>query len=238
MGKNGSAAKGPQPDTLTARLGRHRRAVAGAVGVLAVAGIGIATSQPDKEPHIEAASGVTSALASSTAPSAPASAAASTSGTVEPPATATEAPAKANKLRIKDMKGAVANAYAAGELVHPPRRPAYTGPTVPATQITEEKVGDIRKDRSDMRIVSARGNLTGQGALAWVVDDGEKVGHAHCTQKIQLSNNPKPKVRPTLLLCWRTSATRSVYTLAVNLDGPPSKKASIAALEKAWAKLA
>jgi hypothetical protein len=70
-----------------------------------------------------------------------------------------------------------------------------------------------------------------------VTDDYTKVGNVNCTQKIRLSANVKPKERPTLLICWRTSAQKSVYTVAVKRDGQPSQAKSVAAIDKEWARL-
>ncbi|MBG0560167.1 hypothetical protein [Actinoplanes aureus] len=100
-------------------------------------------------------------------------------------------------------------------------------------QITNS--GNIKKDRSTMRVVSARGDLTGQRELAWVAGKGEPVGNGvSCTQRIRLQNNKKAGVRENLLLCWRLSAERSVYTVAVDLDGNPSRRKSVAAILKRW----
>jgi hypothetical protein len=88
-----------------------------------------------------------------------------------------------------------------------------------------------------LRVISARGDLTGQREIAWVADDGKKVGDARCSQTIQLSPDVKPARKPTLMICWRTSATRSVVTVMVNLAGHPSAEGSVAALDKRWAAL-
>lgn len=92
----------------------------------------------------------------------------------------------------------------------------------------------ILKKKQRIQVVYARGDLTGQKQLAWVVDDGEPFRDASCTHKTQLSDAKTPTVRPNLLLCWRTSATKSVYTLTIDLDGHPSKADSVAALDKQW----
>ncbi|MDT5039501.1 MAG: hypothetical protein QOE51_486 [Actinoplanes sp.] len=88
-----------------------------------------------------------------------------------------------------------------------------------------------------MRVITARYDLTGQRELAWAADDGEAVGNAHCTQNFQFSSNVRPAERPTMLLCWRTSADRSVATVAVSKSGRPSKAVSVAEIDKQWRKL-
>ncbi|WP_250007122.1 hypothetical protein [Actinoplanes sp. M2I2] len=100
-----------------------------------------------------------------------------------------------------------------------------------------ENLGSARSPEGTLKVVSARADLTGYEELSWVGGEGEPVGPAQCTQKFRLSNDMKPMERRSLLVCWRTSAERSVYTVAVNPKARPSKEASVAAITKAWAKL-
>jgi hypothetical protein len=106
----------------------------------------------------------------------------------------------------------------------------------PMRDLQRSQVGD-QKAGATMRLVSARSDLTGQQELGWVADKGEPVGKARCTKKIQLSNNSKAGVRKNLLICWRTSATKSVFTVTVDRDGKPSKRKSVAAIAKRWAEM-
>jgi hypothetical protein len=110
-----------------------------------------------------------------------------------------------------------------------PRRPL---PVVPGavTRPTVRTIGNIR-------VTSARADLTGQGELAWVADQGERVGDAHCSQKFRLSIDDPAVTRPSLLVCWQTSATKSVYTVVVDRNGRPSRPASVAAIARAWSDL-
>jgi hypothetical protein len=95
--------------------------------------------------------------------------------------------------------------------------------------------GKLSTTRRTLRVISAPGDLTGKLELAWVTDGGTAVGDAHCTQTFRF--NPKLPVgtRPTLMLCWRTSPERSVYTLLVDEAQPPSAQASLAVLDRVWA---
>jgi hypothetical protein len=135
----------------------------------------------------------------------------------------------AEKARV-----AAARAYAAKHTV------PITHPLAPPT--APSAIGDLtvtsrqRGDRT-LRIVSARGDLSGQRELSWVADKGRRQGSARCSQTIRLSPDVAPERRPTLLLCWRTSAKRSVYTVMVDLHGRPSVRQSVAAIDTAWAKL-
>lgn len=94
--------------------------------------------------------------------------------------------------------------------------------------------GSIADDHHTMRVVSALTDLTGKLELAWVADAGTPVGDAHCTQNIQVSPDSPARVRPTLVICWRTSPQKSVYTMAVDLDHTPSSAASVALLDQTW----
>ncbi|GIF17757.1 hypothetical protein Ate02nite_04870 [Paractinoplanes tereljensis] len=102
--------------------------------------------------------------------------------------------------------------------------------------VVESNSGSLKTGGS-MRIVSAPFDLTGRRELAWVAGKGRKVGNAECTDKIQLSNEDKPETRPMMLLCWRTSATKSVVTVAVVPKGRPNAATSVAELNKQWAKM-
>ncbi|GAA0916867.1 hypothetical protein GCM10009557_89070 [Virgisporangium ochraceum] len=89
-----------------------------------------------------------------------------------------------------------------------------------------------------MRVVTARGDLTGQREMAWAADDGHRVGNAWCTQNFQFSPDRPASVRPTMLLCWRISDQRSVYVVTVDPSGKPSENDTVAAIDREWAKLA
>jgi hypothetical protein len=154
------------------------------------------------------------------------------SASVKAPASATSRP--------KTTKELIAAAH---ELASKPNNrvrrplPPQNGNTVGADEVRVTDIGSLKRDKATLRVVSARRDLTGLRELSWVADAGEKFGSARCTQKIRLSAGAAALVKPTLLLCWRTSADKSVYTLAVNVAERPSKKASVAALDKEWSKL-
>jgi hypothetical protein len=67
-----------------------------------------------------------------------------------------------------------------------------------------------------VRVVAARADLTGALELAWAADAGHKVGAVNCTNTTRLTPGQPPRVRPTLMLCWRTSASLSVYALVID----------------------
>ena len=104
-------------------------------------------------------------------------------------------------------------------------------------QIRVSNSGTIKNDRRTLRVVSAYGDLTGKRELAWVADAGHVVGAARCTQNFKFNAEARAGVRPTMLLCWRTSATKSVYVILVDLDHKPSESTAVSAINQAWAKL-
>ncbi|WIM94939.1 hypothetical protein ACTOB_006998 [Actinoplanes oblitus] len=118
------------------------------------------------------------------------------------------------------------------------KRPLQAPPPVPVKDLQVTNSGDIRKDKATMRVVSARSDLTGQRELAWISGAGESAGNGiECSQRIKLQNNDKAHVRRNLLLCWRVSANKSVYTVTVALNGQPSRSKSVAAIERRWAEM-
>jgi len=93
------------------------------------------------------------------------------------------------------------------------------------------------KQGATMRIITAKGDLTGQRELGWVAGGVMKVGRVSCSQTFQLANEEKPTRKPSLLICWRTSAAKSVATVAVNLRGRPSLKQSAEVIGREWGRL-
>ncbi len=150
-------------------------------------------------------------------------------------------PSPAPSVSASSLADRLADARSAnhrlGTEVRPPAPPKSARPPVDPSKLHIVESGSLTTDHKTLRVVSAPLDLTGQRELAWVADGGEPYGDADCTQKIKMSNNPTAAVRPTLLICWRVSATRSAYTVAVDLSQHPSKADSVAALDQAWAKL-
>ncbi len=122
-----------------------------------------------------------------------------------------------------------------------PTKPADPGITttvdVAGVTATVTDSGSMPAEHHTMRVVSARANLAGQRELAWAADAGHRVGDAWCTQNFRFNPSEPARVRPTLLLCWHTSPTKTVYTVAVDVDHRPSEKASVALIDQVWAAL-
>ena len=105
-----------------------------------------------------------------------------------------------------------------------------------AAEASVKSTGSVKEGRT-MRIITAKGDLTGQRELAWVAGGVTRVGPVSCSQTFQLANEEKPSKKPSLLVCWRTSRTRSVATVAVNLRGKPSQADSVKVIDREWRKL-
>jgi hypothetical protein len=88
-----------------------------------------------------------------------------------------------------------------------------------------------------MRVTSARGDLTGQREMALVGDEGRPVGEARCTQTFRFSPDLPPSKKPTMLLCWRITKSKSVYVITTKPNGTPSEPETVTMLNKEWSKL-
>jgi len=243
------AADGPPTDDGTGgvcasaapRRGRRRKQVLAAAGLATILGAGAftvtyeltgdaRTAPSDLDAQAPRNAQVPAAATSSVAPP-----------TADGPAVnalpATPTPTVTAKSFNQRLSEARTAASRAGTTIRNPLPPPNGGPMAAVDIVSVTDSGNVRTDGHSLRVVSARGDLSGQRELGWVADDGETVGDARCSQNFRLSNNVRAKEHPTLLVCWRTSATRSVYTVAVDVKGRPSKQTSVAALDKAWAKL-
>ena len=144
----------------------------------------------------------------------------------------------ANATALADRLATARSAnHRLGTEVRRPVPPKLSAQSIDTGKLHIVESGSLGKDHKTLRVVSAPLDLTGQRELGWVADAGHRFGDATCTQQIKMSNNAAPSVRPTLLICWRVSATRSAYTVAVDLSKHPSKADSVAALDRAWSRV-
>jgi hypothetical protein len=116
------------------------------------------------------------------------------------------------------------------KVVHPPAVQAGVAPIMGLSRTT---VGSLAKG-GIVRVVSARSDLTGQQELAWVAGGVTDFGDAKCSQTFKLYNDPAPQKKANLLLCWRTSATKSVVAVVVDPKGNPSRPTARTELRKKW----
>ncbi|GAA2703949.1 hypothetical protein [Actinoplanes palleronii] len=181
--------------------------------------------------------------------SAPASVAASTDKGSAAGSAADEKPAKkssddghenqvtkksAKEIR-KEIEEARAKAEADGfDLQRPPK----------AKGESAAKAGDAIKewteptDNGSVRVTTARHDLTDSSTLLLAGDRGKSVGAGvNCTNKVRFTRDAPVTERPTLLMCWKTSSSRSVVTMMAAPDGKPSADDNISIIDREWAKL-
>jgi hypothetical protein len=113
-------------------------------------------------------------------------------------------------------------------------RPARSGGGLSAASERVTVRNETTADGSNVRVVSARYDLTGQWRLLWAADMGRPVGTVRCTQNFRTDERPVGEIRAGLLLCWRTSAAKSVVAVAT---GRPQAVYAAGVVEREWATL-
>ncbi|GIE33025.1 hypothetical protein Ait01nite_060700 [Actinoplanes italicus] len=152
-------------------------------------------------------------------------------GPVAPDAAATDKP-KSTAERLDDARNA--NKRMGTEV----RRQRLREPSKadPGKVRTVEN-GTLKDNRRMMRIVSSRQDLTNFRELAWIADEGKPFRNARCSRTVQVSENVEPKEKPTMLMCWRLTPKKSVYTITVDLKKNPTPQEGVAALEREWKRM-
>ncbi len=212
---------------------RNRQIAIGAVGLAAVLGTGayfVTDSLTDKgtTTATEAASPAPvvvasgSAAATSAGASAEPSAVASVRASAPPSALPKEVEEKIKEARRKMAEDGV-----------PIKRPVLPKTTATAENIEMTTKGSL-KEGGIVRVLAAREDLTGQRELAYVAGGVEKYRKTLCSQTFQFSTNPKPAKKDNLVICWRTTAAKSVVAMVVDPKGKPSRDKAVDALEKKW----
>ncbi|WP_203720523.1 hypothetical protein [Paractinoplanes brasiliensis] len=169
---------------------------------------------------------------SSASPASPASASPASKAAQKPK----PAPTTADPERVRaEINAARAKAAREG---HPLQRPLATPSQAPVrnAQSLAEETREL-DGGGTMRIISAKYDLSGHRERLWAADDGKPVGGARCTQNFRFAEGAKASVRPTMLLCWRTSENRSVVVLTVVKTGSPPMTRSVNALNTQWDRL-
>jgi hypothetical protein len=213
--------------TAVERLSRRRREAA--IGVLGLAVLGTGSFLlADKITDDDRGAQKTGAVAQRTPAGRP-SASPALSGSAPTVSSASPSVAPSSAPRSAAKSGT--------DLLRPPNRQRGKVPRITDDQLTVTRSGDLNTDGATLKVVSARLDLTGQRELSLAADEGLPVGDARCTQNFRFSADAPAVEKPTLLLCWRTSAARSVYTIATSVKGPPSAAASVAAINQRWAEM-
>jgi hypothetical protein len=105
-------------------------------------------------------------------------------------------------------------------------------PETPPEQIERKTTGTVKDGQ--VRVVAALGDLTGQAELRYVAGGITEYRDAQCSQTFKFASSPQPAKKANLLMCWRTSAQKSVVAMVVDPEGKPSKNKAVKALEKKW----
>jgi hypothetical protein len=217
--------------------------VAGVVGLAAVLGGGsyLITDHLRNTGHEGATTSIgriDSVEEPSESPSAPASASAAPSSAVASPAASpSRTTAAAPTPTVTDAAKVKTEIQAAREKAAKDGYPLQR-PLEPKGQVVDADTRMEKFDGGTIRITTAKGDLTGQRDQLMAADGGERVGAAFCTSKLRFANADKPRDMPTVLLCWHTSAKKSVVTMAVSTKGvKPSAAASAAVIAREWARL-
>lgn len=87
-----------------------------------------------------------------------------------------------------------------------------------------------------LRVVAARTDLTGALELGWAAGSETKIGATSCTNTTRFTPDQAPRARPTLMLCWRTSGSLSVYALEIDPRSttPVASTQAAAAVDAVW----
>lgn len=206
---------------------RRKQAVLGVIGLAALLGAGayLVTAQIMESRNATVSGGAFAPVV--VAPSSPSPS--PSLGVEAPPATET------TKSAVKQAFSPAASPSMPPSLSADQTAGGYSAQEVPDAGPVDERSENL--PNGILRVVTARHDLTGQRELLWTTDRGRPVGDASCTQKFRFAGDRTASVRPNLLVCWRTSATRSVITVLVSRDGKPSTAQSVKAIDREWARL-
>lgn len=138
-------------------------------------------------------------------------------------------------VAVPEKVGGLAPAAPALDFAQVPAWQAKASAAVGGATVVGKQYGSA-KDRKTIRVVAARADLTGKLELAWAADKGTKQGDARCTNNLKLTEASAPKVRPTMLLCWRTSETFSAYSIVIDFDHAPKAQEAVKAIDDIWGK--
>ena len=225
---------------------RRKQAIVGAAGAAAVlagaAFLAVQLNDSDQESLPEPAAmapqttTTSDPAATSGATSAPVSVAPSvtrTSQVPKPAAPVERSPSPTPPARSREATpDAAASPAAAGGAVKDLRSKL----SLPQEGAVNERTEALRN--GTIRIVTAKRDLTGKRELLLAGDEGKPVGDGvTCTSDVKINAAVEEVQQPTMLLCWRTSKSRSVVTMAVIPKGDPPTAASAEIIAKEWAKL-
>ncbi|SDT79102.1 hypothetical protein [Actinoplanes derwentensis] len=224
-------ASGPQSPARSQR--RRRRLAVGTAGLAALLGPSayVVTSEIVDESRQTTAQQVPVVAPVTTAQaSAPPGGASGAMRPAAPEQTVEAAPSPLSSEVIKEILDARKKMADDGVDLKRPLQPSTTATADSVKAITEGSLnsGGI------VRMVTAREDLTGQRELAWVSGGIKKYRDVPCSQTVRFSADSQPEKKDNLLICWRTSPTKSVISIVVDPEGKPSRTKAVNALKEEW----
>jgi hypothetical protein len=246
----------PERDSLMPerRVAGRRRTVVVATGAAAILGggaflavhAGNARQDSLPEPPSIAAAGASAAAPAMPDVSPAAVASASSQPTQAPVPAATDGSTtrtttsasteRSSSAAQKEMNKARAKAAADGFPLQRPPEAKDNSATMADAAAVSQWTEPIRN--GTVQVTTARRDLTGGAALVLAADRGRSVGDGvSCTDKVRFTRDAPATERPTVLVCWRTSAERSVVTMMATPNGRPSPAANVSIINREWAKL-
>jgi hypothetical protein len=93
---------------------------------------------------------------------------------------------------------------------------------------------EVTPEGANVRVVSARYDLSERRNLLWAADAGKPIGAVRCTKNFKTDDESMALIRPGLMMCWRMSAAKSVIAIAT---GRPQEIYGAAVVDREWASL-
>ena len=93
---------------------------------------------------------------------------------------------------------------------------------------------EVTPEGANVRVVSARYDLSRRWNLLGAADTGKPVGAVRCTKNFKSDDRSTALIRPGLMMCWRMSAGKSVIAIAT---GRPQEIYGAAVVDREWASL-
>ncbi|MEV6343859.1 hypothetical protein [Actinoplanes sp. NPDC051851] len=222
------------------RRNRRRKqalvAVTGAAAVLAGAGFLVTQLMNAEQPTLPEPAALAPLTRDTTAPAVPARARESGVREVAPTSRGTRraVPAKRSPIPAPseslDPLQALASAAAGAEADLPRGKIAQAPGAEVASGPVYQRI--VHSGSTTVRLSSARYDLTGHADMMLADDAGEDVGSGvTCTRRL------RPGTGGPGLLCWRTSANRSVVALATDPARDPDLTENIRVVVREWSRL-
>ena len=112
-------------------------------------------------------------------------------------------------------------------------RPIATGMGIAAVQAPVTVRNEVTPEGANVRVVSARYDLSERWKALWAADQGKLIGNVRCTKNFR-SDESMALIRPGLMMCWRMSPAKSVIAIAT---GRPQEIYGAAVVDREWASM-